>query len=98
VGTETKTISYQNVAYLIHQAQGRALQEKRIGPKVLITGSANSGKTTLTRILCNYILKLGWSPLLVDLDVGGCLLSPPGTIAASLIDMPLSVCLELYVE
>ena len=84
-------ITYQNVAYLIHQAQVKALQDKKIGPKVLITGSTNSGKTTLTRILCNYILKLGWNPLLVDIDVGNNLLSPPGTIAASLIDMPLSV-------
>jgi len=84
-------ISYQNVAYLIHQARLKALHNKKIGPKVLITGSRNSGKTTLTKILCNYALKLSWTPLLVDIDCSDNLLSPPGTISASLLEMPFPV-------
>ena len=79
------------MAYILHQQRLKAMQEKRIGPRVLITGSRASGKTTLSKLLCNYALKLGWQPILADIDITDNLLGPPGQLAASLIDMPLPV-------
>ena len=69
----------------------KALQEKKIGPRVVVTGSRASGKTTLCNILANYAVKLDWNPLLVDLDTSDNILAPPGHIAAAVIDMPLPV-------
>ena len=88
---ETPMASYQNVAYAIHLQRAKALQEKRLGPRILITGSRGSGKTTLCKILCNYSLKLGWTPLLVDIDPSDNLVAPPGHIAATLVEMPFPV-------
>ena len=33
-------------------------------------GPTDVGKSTLTRLLCNYAARLGRAPLFVDLDVG----------------------------
>ena len=55
------------------------------GPRVLIVGPPDSGKTSLTRILTAYAVKLGRTPILVDLDPAQNILSVPGTIAASVM-------------
>lgn len=41
-------------------------------PRVLVVGPANSGKTTLSKILTNYCVRAGqgWSPVLVNIDPG----------------------------
>jgi len=40
------------------------------GPRLMITGPTDVGKTTLCRILCNYAVREGRSPLYIDLDIG----------------------------
>jgi polyribonucleotide 5'-hydroxyl-kinase len=52
------------------------------GPRVLLVGPTDSGKTSLARILLAYAIKLGRTPLLVDIDVAQNMLSVPGTLAA----------------
>jgi polyribonucleotide 5'-hydroxyl-kinase len=52
------------------------------GPRVLLVGPADCGKSSLARILTAYAVKLGRTPLLVDLDTSQNMLSVPGTIAA----------------
>lgn len=41
-------------------------------PRVLILGPANSGKTTVSKILINYAVRTGqeWTPMLVNTDPG----------------------------
>ena len=63
-----------------------ALKKRKIGPTILITGSQQSGKSTLCRILANYSLKLGWRPILADLDLSSNEIVPPGCIAAATVD------------
>lgn len=36
----------------------------------MVVGPTDVGKSTLTRLLCNYAARLGRAPLFVDLDVG----------------------------
>jgi len=50
-----------------------------------VTGSQQSGKSTLCKILVNYAIKLGWQPVLVDLDLNSAEISPPGTISAAMV-------------
>lgn len=52
------------------------------GPRVLLVGPADSGKTSLARALLAYAIKLGRAPLLVDIDASQNMLSVPGTLAA----------------
>lgn len=37
---------------------------------MMVVGPTDVGKSTLTRLLCNYAARLGRAPLFVDLDVG----------------------------
>ena len=53
------------------------------GPKVLIMGAASSGKNTISRILTNYSVKVGWDTIFMDLDPENGEISPLGTIGAA---------------
>lgn len=46
----------------------------------MVVGPADVGKSTLTRILLNYAVRMRRRPILVDLDVGQGHISIPGTI------------------
>ncbi|KAL0232923.1 hypothetical protein GEMRC1_011670 [Eukaryota sp. GEM-RC1] len=61
------------------------------GPRILVTGPMDSGKSTLTQILTSYAVRCDRTPVVVDLDVGQNHLSIPGTVAASLFDQPVDV-------
>ena len=53
------------------------------GPRVLICGPTECGKSTLCKILTAYACKLGRTPVLVDLDPhDASLISVPGTLGA----------------
>lgn len=57
------------MAYLnCHFALDRLRLDQPGGPKVLVVGPSDSGKTSLVKILAAYALKLGRHPLLVNLD------------------------------
>jgi polyribonucleotide 5'-hydroxyl-kinase len=57
------------------------------GPRVLLVGPADCGKSSIARILSSYAVKLSRTPIVVDLDASQNMLSVPGTVAA----VPLSV-------
>ena len=54
-------------------------------------GGTDCGKSTVSRILINYAVRMGWSSLYVDLDPGQGSISPPGTIAATPVQLPVTV-------
>jgi polyribonucleotide 5'-hydroxyl-kinase len=56
------------------------------GPRVLVCGSTDSGKSTLCRMLCAYACRVGRAPTLVDLDLGQGEVSIPGSLAATPLD------------
>lgn len=64
----------------------QALNQRYSGPRVFITGNQHSGKTSITRTLVNYAVKLGWTPLLVDLDLTQNSISAPGCLSSALIE------------
>ncbi|KAJ3044466.1 hypothetical protein HDV00_001893 [Rhizophlyctis rosea] len=61
------------------------------GPKVMIVGPADVGKSSVAKILSNYAVKHGRKPVFVDLDPTEGSLSIPGTLAASAIGRPIDV-------
>lgn len=66
-------------------------QATTVGPRVLIMGTANSGKATLTKILGNFSVRCGHKPILADLDTTLNMLSLPGCVTALQLDNPINV-------
>lgn len=64
----------------------RSLSEVGWGPRVVICGGTDSGKSTLAKILVNYAARSGRRPILVDVDVGQGEISVPGTLGAAAVD------------
>lgn len=72
-----------NCFCLIDNLRAYSLQALETGPKVLIMGAASAGKSTVSRILTNYSVKIGWESVFVDLDPENNEISPLGTIGAA---------------
>ncbi|XP_062532025.1 protein CLP1 homolog isoform X2 [Bombyx mori] len=91
VAKETPMIVYLNVHAALEQQRVAAEQENTRGPVTMIVGPADVGKSTLSRILLNYAVRMGRRPIYVDLDVGQGQISVPGTIGALLVERPASI-------
>lgn len=89
-----------NVAAVNTHAQLEALRDEAAaasaeGPRVMIVGPAESGKTSLAKVLTAYAVKLGRTPILVDLDPADNCLTVPGTLSACTMDQE-AISLETY--
>lgn len=73
-------VIYLNVHAALEQQRVAAEQENTRGPVTMIVGPSDVGKSTLTRLLLNYAVRMGRRPIYVDLDVGQGHISVPGTI------------------
>jgi polyribonucleotide 5'-hydroxyl-kinase len=76
-----------NVAIVNSHAQLEVLRDEAAaagteGPRVLIVGPTESGKSNLAKVLIAYATKLGRTPIAVDLDPADNGLSVPGSLAA----------------
>ncbi|XP_026422959.1 protein CLP1 homolog isoform X2 [Papaver somniferum] len=59
------------------------------GPRVMVVGPTDSGKSALSRMLLSWAAKQGWKPTFVDLDIGQGAITIPGCIAATPVEMPI---------
>jgi len=59
--------------------------------QILVCGPTDSGKSTLSRVLVNYAVRLGHRPMFVDLDVGQGQITVPGALAASPVTKPIGI-------
>lgn len=53
------------------------------GPRVLVLGPPNAGKSTLAKMLTSYAARSGRSPCVVNLDPGEGMFAPPGSFSAA---------------
>ncbi|KJP89584.1 hypothetical protein AK88_00795 [Plasmodium fragile] len=59
---------YLSLSYTLDAYRKLAKKKKKIGPRVLITGNNNSGKSSVSLILLNYALKSGFKPIFIEAD------------------------------
>ncbi|KAJ3204216.1 hypothetical protein HDU82_005999 [Entophlyctis luteolus] len=61
------------------------------GPKVMIVGPSDVGKSTLAKILVNYSIKLGHLQMYADIDIGEASLSLPGCLTANVFSRAVDI-------
>ena len=68
VAGETPMTSYANLHFALEKLRQQAEDSQSGGPRVLILGSEDAGKTSLAKILTSYAVRQGRNPILVGLD------------------------------
>eukprot|EP00232_Nephroselmis_pyriformis_P020426 CAMPEP_0182882620 /NCGR_PEP_ID=MMETSP0034_2-20130328/17893_1 /TAXON_ID=156128 /ORGANISM="Nephroselmis pyriformis, Strain CCMP717" /LENGTH=418 /DNA_ID=CAMNT_0025015723 /DNA_START=12 /DNA_END=1265 /DNA_ORIENTATION=- len=91
VGGETPMIQYSNFHQMLEERRQQATRGENSGrgPRVMIVGPVDSGKSSLAKVLLNYGARLGHEPTFVDLDIGQGGITAPGVISASQISRPI---------
>lgn len=83
VAAETPMMTCANAHFALEQLRERSAQTGEIGPRVLVVGPENAGKTSFVRILTAYAVKGDRQPMVVNLDPRQGMLSVPGTFSAA---------------
>ncbi|XP_050102612.1 mRNA cleavage and polyadenylation factor CLP1-like [Malus sylvestris] len=91
---KTPNISYVNVHAVLEERRHRAKpllpdDPNSQGPRVIVVGPTDSGKSTFSKMLLSWAAKKGWKPTFVDLDIGQGAITIPECIAATPIEMPI---------
>lgn len=84
-------VSYLNTHFALEKLRDVAAENKQPGnisgggggPRVLIVGPSNAGKTSLVKTLTAYALRQGRQPIVVNTDSREGLLSIPGSLTAT---------------
>jgi len=88
---ETPMIIYVNIHAALEQMRQKAEEQDTRGPRMMICGPCDVGKSTLSKLLVNYGARLGRAPILVDLDCGQNEIAIPGTIGALVVERPSDI-------
>ena len=73
--------AYTNLHFALEKQRGMASESPTVqGPRVMIIGPENAGKTSLVKILTAYAVRQGRKPAVVNLDPKEKVLSLPGTL------------------
>ncbi|KAL2862365.1 cleavage polyadenylation factor subunit CLP1 [Aspergillus lucknowensis] len=91
IAEETPMVEYANVHFALETLRNEAKATGKDGPRVLILGPENAGKTSLSKILTAYAVKVGRQPVVVNLDPTEGMLSVPGTLTATAFRAMLDV-------
>ncbi|KAI4134124.1 MAG: hypothetical protein LQ347_001783 [Umbilicaria vellea] len=83
IAEENPVITYANTHFALEQLREKAILEGREGPRVMVLGPENAGKTSLVKILTAYATRMGRQPVVVNLDTKEGMLSIPGSLSAS---------------
>jgi len=67
----------------LEKLRQEASKSGREGPKVLVVGPSNAGKTSLVKLLTAYAVRMDRQPLVVNTDSREGLLSIPGSLTAT---------------
>jgi polyribonucleotide 5'-hydroxyl-kinase len=80
---ETPMTEYANVHFALENLRSQNRQQNRSGPRVLILGPENAGKSSLAKMLTGYAIRGARVPVVVNLDPKEGVMSIPGTLTAT---------------
>ncbi|KAI0971425.1 Pre-mRNA cleavage complex II protein Clp1-domain-containing protein [Xylaria arbuscula] len=80
---ETPLVSYLNLHFKLESLRAAAQRSGQMGPRVLIVGPPNAGKSSLVRTLASWATRMGRQPLVVNTDSREGMLTLPGTLSAA---------------
>ncbi|KAJ4120121.1 Cleavage polyadenylation factor subunit clp1 [Fusarium equiseti] len=83
--TDNPANAHMNLHGQLNDMRQKAEREGKEGPRVLVVGPADVGKTTVARTLASYATRMGYQPLVVNTNPREGLLSLPGTLSASVL-------------
>jgi polyribonucleotide 5'-hydroxyl-kinase len=69
-------LSYANLHFTLEKLRQQSEDNESQGPRVLILGSEDAGKTSLVKMLTAYAVRQGRKPIVVGLDPKQVLLHP----------------------
>lgn len=76
-------VQYVNTHFALENLRDSAKKNGGEGPRVLVVGPSNSGKTSLVKLLTAYAIRMGRQPMVINTDSMEGLLSIPGTVTAT---------------
>jgi len=82
VSEETPMLPYLNTHLGLEKLRTQAIMEGKKGPRVMVVGPTDVGKSTLCKLLLNYAVRSGRQPIYVDIDVGQGQITLPGAVGA----------------
>ncbi|EGG21382.1 pre-mRNA cleavage complex subunit [Cavenderia fasciculata] len=91
IANETPMMQYARVHKIMDDIRISCLSNRESGPKVIIVGPTDVGKSSISKILLGYSTRLGYAPTFVDLDPGQGSITIPGAVCASLVDKPVDI-------
>ncbi|KAL6710371.1 Cleavage polyadenylation factor subunit clp1 [Coniothyrium glycines] len=85
VAEETPMMSHANLHFALENLRDKSVASGGVemGPRILVVGPENSGKTSLVKTLTSYAVKSGRQPVIVNLDTRQGMLSVPGSFSAA---------------
>lgn len=83
--------SYLELHMALERKRSSARAVGSAGPSVLIAGPTDTGKSSLCRLLANYLARSGSTSTFIDLDISQGAMSIPGCICAVPIHRPLDI-------
>ncbi|KAJ4985835.1 pre-mRNA cleavage complex II protein clp1 [Stagonosporopsis vannaccii] len=85
VAEETPMMSLANLHFALEMLRDKSAASNSIemGPRVLVVGAENAGKTSLVKTLTSYAVKSGRQPMVINLDPRQGMLSVPGSFTAA---------------
>ncbi|EUC43939.1 hypothetical protein COCMIDRAFT_99441 [Bipolaris oryzae ATCC 44560] len=85
IAEETPMMSVANLHFALENLRDKSVSSGSVemGPRVLVVGPENSGKTSLVKTLTSYAVKTDRQPMVVNLDPRQGMLSVPGSFSAA---------------
>ena len=91
IAEETPMTMYTNLHFALERLRGQAVIRGKEGPRVLVLGPDNAGKTSLVKLLTAYATRAGRQPVTVNLDPKEGMLSIPGTLSTAVFSSIIDV-------
>ncbi|KAI1093020.1 Clp1-domain-containing protein [Rostrohypoxylon terebratum] len=80
---DTPMVSYLNLHFKLEAIRAAAEKSGQTGPRVLVVGPPNAGKTSLVKTLTGWATRMGRQPLVVNTDCREGMLALPGSLSAA---------------